>query len=147
MEHLKKTNMRNYIAKIKLTDFDLKHSSGKIAETVFEKWFTSNFQGEQVFKQCAENDYKGIDFADERGVTYQVKGTVGRTYTFNCDLEHIREHLRASKYVCIQVRDKFAYIESIYNAEEIANLARHSFQFDKSCFIWAKDLQQYTLEL
>lgn len=139
--------MRNYIAKIELPDITKHMTSGKIAETVFEKWFKQNFQGEKVFKQLADMDYKGIDFADEKGVTYQVKGTVGRTFTFNCALEDLREHLRASKYVCIQVAEKAAYIESIYSVEEILERAKPSFNYEKSCFVWAKDLQQYKLEL
>lgn len=139
--------MRPYIAKIELKSEEINLSSGKIAEIIFERWFKNNYQGESLYKQLADMDYKGIDFADEKGITYQVKGTVGKTFTFNCDLEHLREHLRASLYVCIQIAREAAYIESIYTPEEILSSIKPSYQFDKSCFIWAKDLQQYKLEL
>jgi hypothetical protein len=139
--------MRNYIAKINLPEITKNMNTGKIAEVVFQKWFKSNYQGEKLHPQLADMDYKGIDFADNKGITYQVKGTRGRTFTFNCHLSALDEHLRAKLYVCIQVKEKAAYIESIYHAEEILEKAKQSHIEDKSCFIWAKDLQQYKLEL
>lgn len=147
MEHSKKINMRSYLAKIELTDLHKNMSSGAIAENVFQQWFKSNFQGEKLHKQLADRDYQGIDFADEKGITYQIKGSKGKTFTFNCCLDDLREHLRADKYVCVQITDKAAYIEFIYSAENILERAKSSFQYEKSCFVWAKDLNQYALEL
>lgn len=139
--------MRTYIAKIKLKPEEINASSGYIAEIAFERWFKNNYQGEAIYKQCADMDHKGIDFACEKGITYQVKGSVGKTFTFNCNLDDLREHLKASLYVCIQVKEKVAYIESIYSADDILALAKESYKFKGSCFIWAKDLKQYKLEI
>lgn len=139
--------MRNYLAKIELTSTHKSMTSGAIAEDIFEQWFKSNFQGETLHKQMADRDYQGIDFADQKGITYQVKGSKGKTFTFNCCLNSLREHLKADKYVFIQITDKAAYIEFIYSAENILERAKSSFQYKNSCFVWAKDLNQYALEL
>ena len=139
--------MRNYIARIELIPSMQGKSSGAIAEWAFSEWFYLTYQGEALHKQKADNDYNGIDFIDEKGIKYQVKGTQGRTFTFNCSLELLERHLTCDQYVCIQVHKKYAYIESIYTKKNILNLAKPSFNYKKSCFIWAKDLKQYKLEL
>ena len=138
--------MRRYIARLKITDEQFKMSTGAIAESVFQQWFSNNFSEEVLHKQKADRDYQGIDFADEKGLTYQVKGSRGRTFTFNCSLENIPRHLRAKKYVFIQIKDKYAYIEIIRDTEEVLKDIKPSFQYKESCFVWAKDLQQYELE-
>ena len=139
--------MRNYLAKVELKNEHKNMSSGAIAEHVFENWFINNFEGEILHKQKADRDFEGIDFADEKGITYQVKGSRGKTFTFNCCLDDLREHLKADKYVFIQITDKDAYIEFIRTSESILESAKPSFQFERSCFVWAKNLDQYTLKL
>lgn len=138
--------MRNYLGKVDISFIDEKESIGKKGEIAFQKWFENIYQGELLFKQKADRDYKGIDFADEKGNTYQVKTTSRRTYTFNCNLDHLYDHLEAKSYVCIQIIEKDAYIESIYTANEIMEKAKDSYQYPGTSFIWAKDLQQYELE-
>jgi len=122
-------------------------STGLIGEKIFELWFTLNFQGEKIFKQLADRDYQQIDFADEKGFTYQVKATKHRTYTFNCCLDDLRDHLNSDYYVFIQIKDHYAYIESIYLKTDILDKASVSFKSPASCFIWANDLLQQKLEI
>ena len=145
MELLKNNNMRKYLGKVQLQEKHSTMSSGAIAEEIFELWFKNVFQGELIFKQKADQDFKGIDFADEKGVTYQIKGSIGKTFTFNCVLDNLDNHLKADNYVFIQVHKDCAYIESIYNKEEIKSLANSSYNYKNTCFVWAKDLQQYEL--
>jgi hypothetical protein len=138
--------MRKYIAKINITEALLKESTGYIGEKVFEQWFSNNFQGEQLFKQNADRDYQQIDFVDDKGYKYQVKATREKTYTFNCILEDIEEHLASDVYVLIQIKNKVAYIETFYNKEYIKQNINQSFKYNNS-FIWAKDLQQNVLDI
>lgn len=138
--------MRNYLGKVDISFIDEKESIGKKGEIAFKKWFESIYEGELLFKQKADTDYLGIDFADEKGNTYQVKTTSRRTYTFNCNLDRLYDHLEAKSYVCIQIIKKDAYIESIYTANEIMEKAKNGYQYPGTSFIWAKDLQQYELE-
>ena len=137
--------MRTYKAKIKMKDDWKIQNTGLLGEKIFNLWFNSNYETEKLFKQCADRDYEGIDFADEKGYTYQVKATRARSYTFNCYLDDLNEHLRSDIYVFIQIHEKYAYIESLYNKNEILNLARQSFKKEKSCFVYAKDLLQQKL--
>ncbi|WP_353078890.1 hypothetical protein [Flavobacterium sp.] len=137
--------MREYLAKIRIPEEIKKESTGFIGEKIFELWFTYNFQDEPLFKQKADMDLKKIDFADSKGCTYQVKTTAAKTYTFNCDLEDIHEHLNSSKYVFIQLRDDYAYIEPIYGKEDIKTKLKRSFKEKKQCFIYCKDLLQKEL--
>lgn len=139
--------MRNYLGKVDISFLDEKESIGKKGEIAFKKWFESIYQNELLFKQKADTDFMGLDFADEKGNTYQVKTTSKKTYTFNCNLEDLPKHLKAKLYVCIQIINNDAYIEAIYNSYEILNSAKESYNYKGTCFIWAKDLQQYELEL
>jgi hypothetical protein len=138
--------MRRYIAKIKITDELLKESTGQIGEIIFEQWFTNNFQGERLYKQKADRDYQGVDFADEKGFRYQVKTTKEKTYTFNCDLEDINEHLTSDIYVFIQIKNKIAYIETFHDKNYIRSRIKASFRY-KNTFVWAEELQQSVLNL
>lgn len=138
--------MRNYVAKIKIPREIASFSTGKIGEILFEQWFNNNFQSEQIFKQKADRDFQKIDFACDKGFTYQVKTAAHNTYTFNCDLEDIREHLKASVYVFIQLIGDHAYIEGLYDADFVLSNIKKSFKYDNS-FIWAKCLLQHTLDL
>jgi hypothetical protein len=144
-EHLKKIKMRRYIAKIKL-DKDIKFlPTGQLGEKIFELWFNANYQDEQLFKQAIDRDYQKIDFADEKGFTYQVKTTRAKTYTFNCDLDNLKEHLRAEIYVFIQIDGDYAYIEPMYEKDYIFTNIKKSFKEDNQCFIYSIDLQQQKL--
>jgi len=138
--------MRNYLGKVDISFLNKEESIGMKGEIAFQKWFECIYQKELLFKQKADKDYLGLDFADEKGNTYQVKTTSKKTYTFNCNLEELPQHLRAKLYVCIQIIDNFAYIENIYNSHEVLNRAKESYNYKGTCFIWAKDLQQYELE-
>jgi hypothetical protein len=138
--------MRTYKAKIKLSEPMIKLNTGDIGEKVFKYWFNNNFQGEQIFKQKADRDYEKIDFADEKGYTYQVKATRGNTYTFNCHLDHLREHLKSDVYVFIQIDENVAYIEDFYSRDYIEKNIKKSYKFENS-FVWAKNLQQNQLSL
>ena len=139
--------MRNYLARIELTEKDKTLSTGLLGETLFERWHCNNYQGEVLHRQLADNDYKGVDFIDNKGIKYQVKGSRGATFTFNCSLELLKTHLRADVYICIQIKEKVAYIEFMCDANNILDRAKESFQFENSCFVWAKDLQQYKINL
>lgn len=138
--------MRRYKAKIALTNEDMSLSTGALGEKIFSDWFTNNFQGEKIFKQKADRDYQKIDFADEKGYTYQVKATKKSTYTFNCHLETVREHLKSDVYVFIQIKDRIAYIEDLYSKDYVLKTIKESFQFNNT-FVWAKDLQQEQLSI
>lgn len=139
--------MRTYIAKIEIPEVCLNANlnTGVIGEKLFEIWFKRTYFAEQLHKQKADRDYQGIDYADEKGYTYQVKATKARTFTFNCYLDELNEHLKADYYVFIQIHKKVAYIESIYVKEQILNLAKQSWKEKKSCFVYAKDLMQQKL--
>jgi len=147
MEHLKKINMRNYLAKIKIPVDLLDKSTGKIGEEIFNLWFNRNFEDEKLFQQLADRDYQQVDFACEKGMTYQVKATRAKSYTFNSSINSLLEHLNADKYVFIQVKDKYAYIEGIYDKGYVLNNAKKSFKEDKQTFIYSKNLLQYKLEI
>ena len=138
--------MRKYIARIELSDTLSAQRTGLIGEKVFHDWFTRNFQGEKIFKQSADRDYEKIDFVCSKGYRYQVKATKERTYTFNCDIEDIQEHLVSDVYVFIQIKNKVAYIETFYNKEYIKKNIKSSFKYNNT-FVWAKDLQQNVLDL
>lgn len=137
--------MRTYLAKIKIPEELKLESTGLIGEKIFELWFSYNFHGEQLFKQKADRDYQKIDFADEKGFTYQIKTTRAKTFTFNCSLELITEHLVAEVYVCIQLENKYAYIEYFKSRKEILNKLKKSFVAEKSCFLYSTDLLQKEL--
>ena len=139
--------MRNYISCIVLPNKIKNFSIGKKAELVFEQWFKLNYQNERIIKQKASEDYLGIDYADERGNRYQVKGTSCKTYTFNCSVEKINDNLNAHFYIMIQIKDDIAYIESIYNKDEILSIIKPSINYNNSSFVWAKNLNQHILEL
>jgi len=139
--------MRTYLAKIRIPAELKNQSTGYMGEKIFELWFNSNYHGEGLFKQSADREYDKIDFADEKGYTYQVKCTKCKTYTFNCDLEDVLEHLRAELYVFIQISDKYAYIEPIYKLDEVLGKLKRSFKSEKQCYIYAKDLMQNKLLL
>lgn len=138
--------MRKYIARIELSDTLSAQNTGLIGEKVFHDWFKSNFQGEQIFKQKADRDYQKIDFVDEKGFKYQVKATKERTFTFNCGLENLQEHLTSDIYIFIQIRKKVAYIETFHDKDYINENIKPSFRYG-NCFCWAKDLQQNELDL
>jgi hypothetical protein len=139
--------MRTYLSRIKIPPEIAKESTGFIGEKIFELWFTLNYQGEKIFKQLADREYQQIDFADEKGYKYQVKATKYRSYTFNCCLEDLSDHLNSDYYVFIQIKDKHAYIESIYNKSEVLNKVSVSFKDQNTCFMWANDLLQQKLEI
>ena len=137
--------MREYLAKVRIPEEIKNESTGFIGEKIFELWFTYNFQDEPLFKQKADMDFKKIDFADSKGYTYQVKTTSAKTFTFNCDLEAIEEHLTSNKYVFIQLKDSYAYIEPIYEKEDIKTKLKRSFKEEHQCFVYCKDLLQREL--
>jgi hypothetical protein len=138
--------MRNYIAKIKIPEDKLNLSTGRIGEEIFESWFNKNYNDEHIFKQKADRDYEKIDFACDKGYTYQIKTTKHNTYTFNCDLEDITEHLKSSVYVFIQLINGYAYIEGFYDVSYVLNNIKKSFKYQNS-FVWAKNLLQNELIL
>ena len=90
-----------------------------LGEIAFARWFTKTYEGDKIHKQNAERDFQGIDFADEKGFTYQIKATASKTYTFNCVLDDLNSHLKANWYVCIQIHETTAYIEAIFDRKEI----------------------------
>jgi hypothetical protein len=139
--------MRNYLAKIKIPVDLLDKSTGKIGEEIFNLWFNRNFEDEKVFNQLADRDYQQIDFACEKGITYQVKTTKAKTYTFNSQINSILDYLNADRYVFIQIKDKYAYIENIYKKEYILNNAKKSFKESNQFFVYCKNLLQYKLEI
>jgi len=138
--------MRKYIAKIRIEEELKNQTVGYIGETLFRKWFRCNFQDEQLFKQKADRDYQKIDFADEKGYTYQVKTTSKKSYTFNCFIDNIDNNLKADYYIFIQLKKDYAYIEPFYNRENILDKIRKSFINDSS-YVKAIDLQQRQLEI
>lgn len=133
--------MRNYLSKKSITNYS-NLPTGEIGEKVFKEWFLNNFQGEVIHKQNADRDYQGIDFACEKGYTYQVKATRAKSYTFNCVLANANDHLNADYYVFIQIRGEYAYFEKMYTKEEILSNLNPSYKDDNS-FVWAKDLLQH----
>jgi hypothetical protein len=137
--------MRTYLAKIKIPS-DIKNKSvGYIGEKIFDIWFKSNYNDEPIFKQAVDRDYQKIDFADHKGYTYQVKTTKAKTYTFNCSLKEITNHLNADFYVFIQIRDEYAYIEPIVKKDEVIIKLKNSFIDDQQCYLHALDLLQQKL--
>lgn len=139
--------MRNYLAKIKIPVDLLDKSTGKIGEEIFNLWFNRNFEDEKVFNQLADRDYQQIDFACEKGITYQVKATKAKTYTFNSQISSILDYLNADRYVFIQIKDKYAYIENIYEKEYVLNNAKKSFKENNQFFVYCKNLLQHKLEI
>ena len=146
--------MRRYISRIRIPE-DLRYCSkdpnqsysvGYIGEQLFRVWFKHNFHDELLFKQKADRDYQQIDFADEKGYTYQVKTTTKKSYTFNCTSERIKGHLKADYYVFIQLRDEYAYIEPFKDEKEVLTKIRKSF-YNETCYIKAKDLQQQEIKI
>lgn len=136
--------MRKYLASFDISK--LEGSTGFIGEHVFKLWFDKNFHEEFLTKQKADNDFRGIDFVDSKGLKYQVKATAARTYTFNDTIQYL-DHQKADLFVFVQVKDKIAYLEGVYNKDYIMKNAKPSFKNDKTCFVWAKDLLQYELEI
>ena len=139
--------MRNYLAKIKIPVDLSNKSTGKIGEEMFNIWFNRNFEDEKVFDQLADRDYQQIDFACEKGITYQVKATRAKTYTFNQPIDTLLEHLNADRYVFIQIKDNYAYIENIYEKDYILNNIKKSFKESNQCFVYSKNLLQYKIEI
>jgi hypothetical protein len=137
--------MRTYLAKIRIPSEIRNESTGFIGEKIFELWYTFNFADEPLFHQSADRDFQKIDFADHKGLTYQVKATKAKTYTFNCDLERANEHLNSDLYVFIQLVDNYAYIEPICKKEEVLIKLKKSFKEEKSCFLYISDLLQQKL--
>ena len=139
--------MRKYIAKIKIEDEDLNAKTGFIGEKYFEIWFRSNFQGEQIFRQRADRDFAQIDFADEKGYTYQIKATRHRSFTFNCPRSKLGAHLKAEVFVFIQIKGEFLYIEPFYKAEYIKGFSLISKTDGNKSYVPAVDLQQQYIDL
>ncbi len=138
--------MRRYLAKIRIPE-NLDHQSvGYIGEQIFKLWFKRTFEDEQLFKQKADREYQQIDFSDEKGYTYQIKTTSKKSYTFNCSLDKIDDHLNSYFYVFIQLKNNHAYIEPIKNREDILDNKNKSFIND-SCYIKARDLQQQEIDI
>lgn len=129
--------MRSYLAKIKIPVDLLSESTGEIGEEIFNIWFNRNFEDEHLFKQKADRDFNQIDFACEKGFKYQVKATKAKTYTFNSSIERISEHLNADKYVFIQIKNNYAYIEGIYEKEYITSNIIKSFKDGAKSFVYA----------
>lgn len=137
--------MRTYLAKIRIPEELKNHTTGYIGEEIFKLWFTLNYQGEDLFKQSADREFQKIDFADQKGYTYQVKTTAHKTFTFGCDLEDAGEHLKAEMYVFIQLKEKYAYIEFIYKKNQVLDKLKKSFRDPSTCFVYAEDLLQEKL--
>jgi hypothetical protein len=137
--------MRTYLAKIEIPESIQNESTGYIGEKIFEIWFNGNYQGEKLFKQLADRDFEKIDFADEKGYTYQVKATKAKTYTFNCDIHNAGDYLNSELYVFIQLHDKHAYIEPICKKNDVLNKLNKSFKVENSCFVYSLDLLQQKL--
>ena len=135
--------MRTYLGKRSINCYE-GMTTGEIGEKVFFDWFNNCFQGDVIHHQRLDRDFQGIDFACDKGWTYQVKATKGKTFTFNSDIEELPSHLRSDWYVFIQIKDNYAYIEGLYDKEDILKRAKNSFKYD-NCFVWAKDLLQETL--
>ena len=135
--------MRRYVAKIKIADFR-PVSTGELGELAFNRWFSNNFEDETIHSQALDRDYMGIDFACNKGYTYQVKATSHKSYTFNCQLDNFAEHLRADFYVFIQIRGDYAYVEGVYDHDYVKANVKESYKY-KNSFIYAKDLQQQKL--
>lgn len=137
--------MRTYLAKIRIPEELKLESTGFIGEKIFELWFSATYQGKKLFKQKADRDYQKIDFADEKGFTYQIKIPRTKTFTFNSCLELITAHLTAEIYVYIQLENKYTYIEYFISRQEILNKLKKSFIVEKSCFLYSTDLLQKEL--
>lgn len=136
--------MRKYIAKIKL--FENNYNIGELGEYIFKYWFEKNFADEIMHKQLKDRDFEGIDFACNKGYTYQVKTTKEKTYTFNCSIENLEQKLTSDYYVFIQIKDDYAFIENIYDKDYVLNNIKESYHY-KNTFIWAKDLQNEKVNL
>jgi len=140
--------MRTYKSKIKIPEKIKNESIGKIGQLIFELWYKRNFEDEALHPQLADNDYKKIDYTDWKANKYQVKATSKKTYTFNCLIEDVDEHLVCEYYPFIQIDidNNIAFIEDIYTKEYIKTNIKQSYQYE-NCFIWKKDLQQNILEI
>ena len=146
-------NYRNYKGRIRIPKEFNKYPTSKIGEKLFKMWFEKVYEDEKIILQKADRDLQGIDAVDEKGFTYQIKTTTKCSYTFNHpkeDIENISKHLRAHFYVLIQLNPEdekdVAYIEGIYDAKEIKDRMKESYQYN-NCFIWKDDLKQYQLEM
>jgi hypothetical protein len=137
--------MRTYLAKIRIPEEIKSYSTGAIGEEIFSLWFNINYQGEKLFKQSADREFDKIDFADEKGYTFQVKATTQKTYTFSCEIDDATDHLKAELYVFIQIKDKYAYIEPICKKQDILDRLKKSFRTSNTCFVYAMDLLQEKL--
>lgn len=140
--------MRTYKSKINIPKNLRNQSIGKIGQSIFEIWYKRNFEGEDLHEQVADNDYKKIDFTDWKANKYQVKATSKKTYTFNCLIEDVEDHLTCNYYAFIQVdlENNIAYLEDIYTKDYVKTNIKPSFKYN-NCFIWKKDLQQNMLEI
>ncbi len=135
--------MRRYLTKIATERFGTV-SVGELGERVFAHWFSVNHEGDTLHSQSLDRDYQGIDFADNKGYTYQVKATSYKSFTFNSKLDNLTDHLRADFYVFVQNKGDYAYIEGIYNRDYVKTNAKASYSSDTS-FVYAKDLQAQKL--
>ncbi len=139
--------MRTYLAKIKIPDNLKKQSVGYIGEKVFEHWFKSNYNDEQLFKQKADRDYNKIDYADEKGFKYQVKTTSKKSYTFNCSTDKINNHLTSDYYIFIQLKNEYAYIENFRTKQYILDNIIQSFKYKNSSYVKPENLLQEVLSI
>ena len=138
--------MRRYLAKQRIPEHLKTETVGAIGEKVFRIWFKHNYHDELLFKQKADREYQQIDFSDEKGYTYQVKTTSKKSYTFNCHFDKIKHHLNADYYVFIQLKEDYAYIEPIYDKEDILKNIKMSF-INATSYVKAKDLQQEEIKI
>jgi len=139
--------MRTYLAKIKITDNLKNQSVGYIGEKVFEHWFKVNYNDEQLFKQKADRDYNKIDYADEKGFKYQVKTTSKKSYTFNCSIDKIKNHLTSDYYIFVQLKNNYAYIENFRTKQYILDNIIQSFKYKNSSYIKPENLLQEVLSI
>ena len=137
--------MRKYLSRLRISPELNKLSTGQLGEKLFENWFSLNYQGEKLFKQMLDRDYEKIDFACQKGYTYQVKATRQKTYTFNCSLDNLREHLNSDVYVFIQIKDNIAYIEPMRDKNYVLTNIKQSFKEKNQTFVYAEDLLQSKL--
>jgi|TARA_R100000084_G_C4634723_1_gene140350 hypothetical protein len=138
--------MRRYIAKL-IIPLELQSEKvGYIGERLFKMWWRNNYNDEPLFKQKADREYQQIDFSDSKGYTYQIKTTSKKSYTFNCNVDKIKDHLNADFYVFIQLKEHYAYFETIYEKDYILNNIKKSWIND-SCYIKARDLQQQEIDI
>tara|TARA_R110002020_G_scaffold470122_1_gene695651 strand:- start:460 stop:891 length:432 start_codon:yes stop_codon:yes gene_type:complete len=139
--------MRNYIAKLKISLDHKNLKVGTLGEIYFAKWFNANYQGESIFKQMADRDFQGIDFACQKGFTYQIKATDKKSFTFNSTIADAPNKLSATHYVFIQRHDDYLFIQGIYKKDQILTSLVPSKMNKKQSFCHAIDLLQYFVNI